>query len=95
MSAGLEADVDRIDEIWIDCRRQFGEAQDGPWLFGEYSIADAMYAPVALRFRTYDVELAPAAARYAQALLALPAMREWIDAAEREAEAIPALDIYE
>ena len=48
---GLEADIDRVDEIWNDCRRRFGAS--GPWLFGEYSIADAMYAPVVLRFNTY------------------------------------------
>jgi glutathione S-transferase len=80
-------EVERIQEIWGATR--------GPFLFGSFGAADAMYAPVALRFRTYEVELAPAAQRYADALLALPAMREWIDAAEREAEAIPALDIYE
>jgi glutathione S-transferase len=80
-------EIERIQEIWGAAR--------GPFLFGSFGAADAMYAPVALRFRTYEVELAPAAARYAQALLALPAMREWIDAAEREAESIPGLDIYE
>ena len=48
---GLEADIDRVDEIWNDCRRRFGAS--GPWLFGDYSIADAMYAPVVLRFNTY------------------------------------------
>src|SRR3954470_1320089 len=45
------ADIARIEEIWSDCRRRFGS--HGPWLFGEYSVADAMYAPVVLRFRTY------------------------------------------
>jgi len=80
-------EIERIQEIWGAAR--------GPFLFGSFGAADAMYAPVALRFRTYEVELAPAARRYADALLALPAMREWIAAAEREAEAIPALDLYE
>jgi len=80
-------EIERIQEIWGAAR--------GPFLFGSFGAADAMYAPVALRFRTYEVELAPAARRYADALLAMPAMREWIAAAEREAEAIPALDLYE
>ena len=80
-------EVERIQEIWGAAR--------GPFLFGSFGAADAMYAPVTLRFRTYEVELAPATRRYADALLALPAMREWIAAAEREAEAIPALDLYE
>ena len=80
-------EIERIQEIWGAAR--------GPFLFGSFGAADAMYAPVALRFRTYEVELAPSARRYADALLALPAMGEWVAAAEREAEAIPALDIYE
>jgi glutathione S-transferase len=65
-----------------------------PFLFGSFGAADAMYAPVVLRFRTYEVDLEPAARRYADAVLALPAMREWIEAAEREDESIPAFDLY-
>jgi len=80
----LEADVDRIDEIWIDCRRQFGEAQDGPWLFGEYSIADAMYAPVVLRFNTYRAQVSDTTRWYMAAALEDPALQEWVQAAQKE-----------
>ena len=79
------AEIARISAIW-------GEAK-GPFLFGEFSAADAMYAPVVLRFRTYAVE--GPNRRYMDAMLALPAMREWIEAAEREPESIPELDLYE
>jgi glutathione S-transferase len=78
------ADVERINAIWSDAR--------GPFLFGDFSAADAMYAPVVLRFRTYGVDARNA--RYMDAMLALPAMREWIEAAEREPESIPELDLY-
>jgi glutathione S-transferase len=79
-------EIERIQAIWSEAR--------GPFLFGAFGAADAMYAPVVLRFRTYEVELQPAARRYADAVLALPAMREWIAAAERESESIPELDLY-
>jgi glutathione S-transferase len=79
-------EIERIQAIWSEAR--------GPFLFGAFGAADAMYAPVVLRFRTYEVELQPTARRYADAVLALPAMREWIAAAERESESIPELDLY-
>ncbi len=79
------SEIRRIDEIWSQAK--------GPFLFGPFSAADAMYAPVVLRFRTYDVQVSNPA--YAQAMLALPAMQEWIAAAEREAESIPQFDMYE
>jgi len=78
-------EIRRIDEIWSQAK--------GPFLFGPFSAADAMYAPVVLRFRTYGVEVANRA--YAEAVLALPAMQEWIAAAERETESIPQFDMYE
>ncbi len=80
----VDKDIARIGAIWAEAK--------GPFLFGEFTAADAMYAPVVLRFRTYDVE--GPNRRYLQAMLALPAMREWIEAAEREAETIPELDLY-
>ena len=80
------ADIARITAIWADAK--------GPFLFGEFTAADAMYAPVVLRFRTYAVE--GPNRRYMDAMLALPAMRDWIQASEREPESIPALDaMYE
>jgi glutathione S-transferase len=78
------ADIERITEIWHDCRRQHGAG--GPFLFGDFSIADAMYAPVALRFRTYGVEVGGPAGDYARTLLDLAAMQEWIAAAHVEQE---------
>jgi glutathione S-transferase len=78
-------DIGRIDAIWAQAK--------GPFLFGAFSGADAMYAPVVLRFRTYEVKTANPA--YAEAVLALPAMQAWIAAAEREAESIPQLDMDE
>jgi glutathione S-transferase len=80
------ADIARITAIWAGAK--------GPFLFGDFTAADAMYAPVVLRFRTYAVE-GPNRA-YMDAMLALPAMREWIEASEREPESIPGLDaMYE
>lgn len=77
------ADAARIAAIWTSCRERFAAA--GPFLFGAFSVADAMYAPVAFRFQTYGVALDPAAAAYRDTLLALPAMREWVDGAQAEA----------
>ncbi len=87
MSPALEADIRRIVAIWKDTRARFG--QGGPLLFGAFSNADAMYAPVATRFRTYGIHLARfgddgTAAAYATAILALPAMAEWTEAAKIE-----------
>jgi glutathione S-transferase len=82
MTPGLEADVDRIDEMWMDCRRRFGSK--GPWLFGEYSVADAMYAPVVLRFNTYRAQLSDMARWYVATALADPALQEWVRAAQEE-----------
>ena len=78
------ADIARVTAIWAQAK--------GPFLFGEFGAVDAMYAPVVLRFRTYGVE-GPNRS-YMDAMLALPAMREWIEAAEREPESIPSLDMY-
>ena len=78
-------EIKRIDAIWSQAK--------GPFLFGAFGAADAMYAPVVLRFRTYEVRVSNR--EYAEAMLALPAMREWIDAAEREPETIPQFDLPE
>lgn len=83
----VAADIERITTMWNDCRRRY--ATNGPFLFGRFSIADAMYAPVALRFQTYEVSVNGAAGEYARALLALPALQEWITAAHAEKESIP------
>jgi glutathione S-transferase len=78
-------DISRIEAIWTDCRRRY--AADGPYLFGQFSIADAMYAPVVSRFVTYAIELGPAAAAYAKQIQQLPLWTEWAAAAEAEAGA--------
>jgi glutathione S-transferase len=86
----VAADIERIQRIWTDCRQRF--AASGPYLFGTFTIADAMYAPVVLRFKTYAVQLSSIAQQYADAILALPGLREWIEAATAEAEVIPAFE---
>jgi glutathione S-transferase len=74
-----EKDIARIVAIWTSCRARYGAA--GAFLFGEFTAADAFYAPVATRFQTYGVSLPAAAQAYADALLAARAVREWCDAA--------------
>jgi glutathione S-transferase len=86
----VAADVERIQRMWTDCRERFGAA--GPFLFGEFTIADAMYVPVVLRFKTYAVQLAPVARQYADTMLGLPALQDWVEAAKAETEVIPAFE---
>ncbi len=88
MTPGLRADIERIDALWSDCRRRHGA--QGPWLFGDYSLADAMYAPVALRFRTYGAVLSAAALAYLDTLLQDPPLLQWLRAAELETWSIAA-----
>ncbi|MFZ4406160.1 MAG: glutathione S-transferase [Paracraurococcus sp.] len=81
--SGARADIDRILWIWRDCLERWG----GPWLLGaEKSVADAMYAPVVMRFRTYDVKLDAACEAYAQTILGWPDVAEWIEAGRQEPE---------
>ncbi|MGK7923862.1 MAG: glutathione S-transferase C-terminal domain-containing protein [Spirulina sp.] len=82
----LERGGSRIKEIWRNCRDRFG--QDGLFLFGEFSLADAMFAPVVSRFITYDVPLMDSEKNYTATIWQLPAMQEWLDAASREKEII-------
>ena len=74
-SPAMLADISRIEALWTETRRRFG--QGGPLLFGAFTAADAYYAPVAFRFQTYRVEPGGEAGAYLRALLALPAVREW------------------
>lgn len=83
-------DIDRIRSLWSDARKRFGRG--GPFLFGKFSIADAMYAPVVLRFRTYEVKLDDGLHEYCAAVLALPAMEEWMAAARAEPWTIEAFE---
>lgn len=79
-------DIHRVGEIWRQCLAR--ENRDGPWLFGRFSIADAMYAPVALRFAGYGVTLGPVEDAYVERVLAHAAVAEWVEAAGREPEVI-------
>ena len=92
MTAALAADIERIDEIWNDCRHRFGTG--GPWLFGaEYTIADAMYAPVVLRFNTYGARVSDTARWYMATVLEDAALQEWLRAAQVESWTIPADEV--
>ena len=82
MTPGLEADIDRIEEIWLDCRRRFGSA--GPWLFGEFSIADAMFAPVVLRFNTYGTQISENARWYIATAIEDAHLQDWVLASKSE-----------
>jgi glutathione S-transferase len=84
-----QADIERILVIWRECLAAYG----GPFLFGEVSMADAMYAPVVSRFRTYDVKLDGPAKAYAERIWDFPAMREWREAALAEKEEIEELEV--
>ena len=84
----LAEDIDRVIGIWADCHRLYGDR--GGWLFGDFSIADAMYAPVVLRMRTYGINLPESAGFYPQRLLESEAMQDWLAAAECEVEVIDA-----
>ncbi len=84
-SPELEADIARIIALWEFCRTRFAAA--GPFLFGAFSIADAMYAPVVWRFNTYDVNLPPASRAWCDTMLALPPMQDWRAGAEAESAA--------
>jgi len=85
-----ERDIARVKQLWRDCRARFGAS--GPFLFGGFSIADAMYAPVVLRFRTYGVALDGVERDYAAAMLDVPAMRQWLQDAETEGLPLPKYD---
>jgi glutathione S-transferase len=87
------ADVARIEAIVREARRRFGAG--GPFLFGAFSAADAMYAPVATRLDTYGIPLEPETAAWVEAVLGLPAYREWLEAALAEPWEMPRIDLRE
>lgn len=86
----LAREIARVSEIWRTCRESFAEA--GDYLFGKFSIADVMYAPVVLRFKSYLIEMDEIETEYMQSMLSLDSLKEWIDAALVEEEVI---EIYE
>jgi glutathione S-transferase len=88
--ARAQSDIERVTAIWHECLSSYG----GPFLFGdELCMADAMYAPVATRFRTYDVKLDPVSDDYCDRIMALPAMKEWMGAAQAEPDDIDELEV--
>lgn len=87
---GALPDIERIEEIWLDCLQRYG----GPYLFGrQRTMADAMFAPVAMRFLTYDVKLPAPCRAYCGAIASMPEMQEWIAAARLEPAEIEELDM--
>lgn len=82
--SAVAADIRRIEDLWEDCRQNY--ATNGPFLFGDYCIADMMYAPVCFRFDSYGVKLRPAGEAYLSTMLAHPDMQEWQFAARRETQ---------
>jgi len=87
--SGARPDVQRIKEIWTDCLTTYG----GPFLFGTPTVADAMYAPVCTRFRTYAVELDDLLAGYCDTIYQWPLMQEWIAAALAEPDEVIELEV--
>jgi glutathione S-transferase len=90
-SPEAQADINRVMAIWRTCRTRFGEG-NGDFLFGGFTIADAMYAPVVTRFLTYKIELEREAEQYCETIMALPAMREWAAAARNEPMVVDAFE---
>jgi glutathione S-transferase len=87
-----QKDIDRVVALWGECREKHGSG--GPLLFGRFSIADAFFAPVVMRFRTYGVELPRASKDYCAAIESLAAVREWMDTARKEAKFVAADEPY-
>jgi glutathione S-transferase len=86
----LQTDVARIDAIWSGCRKEHGSG--GSWLFGDFSIADALFAPVFFRFQTYGAALSAASQTYLDHALQDPDLRDWQDAASKEGHPLPEVD---
>jgi glutathione S-transferase len=83
-NAEVQSDIDRVTKLWQTCRQQYGSGNS--FLFGHFTLADAMFAPVASRFVTYNVPVDAISQAYIDALYALPALQEWLTAAVAEAE---------
>jgi glutathione S-transferase len=88
-NAGSQADIGRISEIWEECLAKYGANH---FLFGDFSIADAFFAPVVMRFKTYDVSLAPALHAYVERVYAHPAVQDWVRGALAEPDQSDTLD---
>ncbi len=86
----VDANVKRIKTLWTELRTRFGNGDE--FLCGHFGIIDAMFAPVVMRFRTYDVKLDGACKAYSEAMLAQPAVRDWLDIAAKEDSTVPQYD---
>ena len=86
MNPGAAADIARIESIWLGAREQFGKGTTAPFLFGEFSAADAIFAPVVMRFATYAPPLSAAALRYCEAITTAPGIAAWVAEAKTETE---------
>lgn len=83
---GVATDIARIEAIWLAARRQFGATTDAPFLFGQFCAADAMFAPVVMRFATYEPPISTVSRHYCEAMKAAPGIAAWILEARRETE---------
>jgi glutathione S-transferase len=90
LSGACREQLARIDGLWEDCREKYGSS--GKWLFGDFSIADVMYAPVALRFVTYSIPVSDRSREFIEAVCGLESVQRWIDGARAEAESLPFID---
>ena len=95
LTPAVRADIERVTWLWRDCRKRFGGAfpKDDGFLFGTFGAADAMYAPVVMRLKTYGVKLDSDTEAYCNAVLAQPALKEWMDAAKNEPWLIAAYEL--
>lgn len=90
-NADVDRDIARVDAIWSECRKSHAQ---GKFLFGSFTIADAMFAPVVTRFHTYGIKLSSLAQEYAETIRQLPAMKEWSEAGVKEPYVIAASELY-
>ena len=90
ITSEVQQQIDRIQDIWRECRERCGDR--GPWLFGDFSIADVMFIPVALRFVTYGIPVQARAAEFVAATQNLPSVQQWISDAEREEFSVDFVD---
>ena len=88
LASGTQQEINRVEQMWTQAYDTYG----GPWLFGDFSIADVVYAPVALRFVTYQIQLTPSAQPFIDALQALPSIQSWAADSAAESEAISFID---
>jgi len=91
ITTDLQKDISRIDTLWSNLRTRYSDY--GPWLFGEFSIADCMFAPVVFRFATYNVSVSESSDKYMKVLLAHPKIQLWLQEAKKEVETIDSEEV--